>query len=340
MGTDCHVMVVGPGCERRLEAAITEIQRLEQLWSRFLAESEVSELNERAGHPVPVSGDTLTLIERAVLARNLTAGRFNPFMGRRICELGYEASFSSARSGVEAESAKPGNAATASPKRSGASEVHPWDGCEPIVDRRRSVVALPAGVSFDPGGIGKGLAADLVSETIMANGAWGVLVNLGGDLRVRGTPATGDRWVIQIEEPAVISGEIAVVALHEGALATSTTGRRRWGSPGQELHHLINPNTGLPNDLGPQLASVIAGDAWWAEVVATSLCATETSGALPQPEESQGDQTWAALTLDSAGAVSRVGGFAAYEVDRQTSHGVANNEHSEHTAHAREVLAK
>ena len=61
-------------------------------------------------------------------------------------------------------------------------------GCDGIiVDRTASSVTLPRDVEIDPGGLGKGLAADLVTAELLAAGARGVLVNLGGDLRVAAT---------------------------------------------------------------------------------------------------------------------------------------------------------
>ena len=64
------------------------------------------------------------------------------------------------------------------------------------VDPDDRIVTLPAGARFDPGGIGKGLAADLVADELRSFGAAGVCVNVGGDLRVAGAaPGAGDAWV-------------------------------------------------------------------------------------------------------------------------------------------------
>ena len=73
-------------------------------------------------------------------------------------------------------------------------------GCTDIeIDGRE--VRLPAGTGFDSGGIGKGLAADLVAVEVMAAGADGVCVNLGGDLRVLGTSSDGS-WTVAVEHPS------------------------------------------------------------------------------------------------------------------------------------------
>ena len=68
---------------------------------------------------------------------------------------------------------------------------------DPIV----GTVTLGADVEIDPGGIGKGLAADLVVELLLDEAARGALVNVGGDLRVEGTAPTGAGWVVAVTDP-------------------------------------------------------------------------------------------------------------------------------------------
>jgi thiamine biosynthesis lipoprotein len=132
------------------------------------------------------------------------------------------------------------------------------------------VVRLPAGTGFDPGGIGKGLAADLTAAEVSAAGADGVCINMGGDLRCIGRSPDGGGWTVAIEHPWS-ARPLALVGVGEGAVATSTTLRRRWTSAGRERHHLIDPRTGEPSTTDLNLASVIAGTAWAAEVLAKAV---------------------------------------------------------------------
>ncbi|MGH1493027.1 MAG: FAD:protein FMN transferase [Acidimicrobiales bacterium] len=301
MGTDCHIVVVGPRAEALATFAMAEVERLEQLWSRFLPNSEISRINAGDGRPAKVSSETLAMVERAMLARRLTEGGFDPLMGTNIVELGYVHPMQSQR--PEAAAARTSQTALErSAGRSGGTELQ--------IDRLESSVAVAAEVDFDPGGIGKGFAADLVSQTTIEGGAWGVLVNLGGDLRVRGTPPSDDAWTIQIAEPSVSSETIATVRLTDGAVATSTTMRRRWHNGERDCHHLLDPRTGTSTIAGPSLVSVIAGDGWWAEAAATALCSRADSDeiAIPQPDGC------AALVVGADGTVGRVGGFESFEV--------------------------
>ena len=87
---------------------------------------------------------------------------------------------------------------------------------------------LPRGTGFDPGGIGKGLAADIVVDELRAAGAEGVCVNLGGDVRVEGAGPTGDGWTIAVDYPER-ARPIARIGIARGAVATSTTLQARGG---------------------------------------------------------------------------------------------------------------
>ena len=87
-------------------------------------------------------------------------------------------------------------------------------------------VRLPAGLGFDPGGIGKGLAADLVSDELVRAGADGVCVNLGGDLRVRGEAPDG-------------RGLDRVHRSPRPSRADRAGGAGRWG--GGDVHHAPPP---------------------------------------------------------------------------------------------------
>jgi thiamine biosynthesis lipoprotein len=121
-------------------------------------------------------------------------------------------------------------------------------------------ITLPDGAGFDPGGIGKGLAADLVSADLAARGIPGGCVNVGGDLRVWGRGPRDDRWRVAAADRTIAVTNVGV--------ATSGTGRRTWVVAGHRMHHLIDPNTLDPADSGVTAVTVIAPAAWQAEVYA------------------------------------------------------------------------
>ncbi|HET7489785.1 MAG TPA: FAD:protein FMN transferase [Acidimicrobiales bacterium] len=251
MGSEAHVVVVG-GPPGLLDQALARVDELERRWSRFLPDSEVSSLNRAAGRPVVVSPDTAELVARAVDAWRISGGSFDPTVLEAVVGAGYDRSFDELE-----DRPAPGPPPAPAPG-AGAIEV---DG---------TVVRLPPGTGFDPGGIGKGLAADLVAAGLLAAGACGACVNLGGDVRVAGTAPGGGPWTIAVEHPWQAE-PLALVGAEDGAVATSTTLKRRWTFAGKARHHLIDPSTGAPSDTGLNLVTVVAGRAWVAEVLAKAV---------------------------------------------------------------------
>jgi thiamine biosynthesis lipoprotein len=125
-------------------------------------------------------------------------------------------------------------------------------------------------VRVDPGAIGKGLAADLVVSELLARGALGALVDVGGDIRAAGRAPTPDGWVVAVEDPWDPAVEIARFAVADGGVATSSVVRQRWRVDGAPMHHVIDPRTGAPAGTDLASATVVAGEAWWAEALATA----------------------------------------------------------------------
>jgi len=121
-------------------------------------------------------------------------------------------------------------------------------------------VVRPVGVRLDSGGLGKGLAADLMAEALDGLDAW--IVDCGGDLRVGGR--TDRTRTIQVLDP--FDAEAVLHAFHVGRAAVATSGitRRRW----RDGHHLVDPRTGRPADTGVLQVTAVAPTGLQAEIVA------------------------------------------------------------------------
>ena len=108
----------------------------------------------------------------------------------------------------------------------------------------------PPGVALDSGGLGKGLAADLVADRL--RGLPSYAVECMGDVRAAGTERT-----LRVASPWDDS-VLAELPLTDGAAATSGVTRRGW--------HLIDPSTGRPARTGIVQATALAPTALEAEV--------------------------------------------------------------------------
>ena len=151
------------------------LRQLEEMWTRFTPTSEVSRINCSAGQWTSVGIETVALLELSRMGWLMTRGLFDPTGLPALLAAGYVTSRldpNRSTTGVEAGS-------------------FPSPGCEGF-EIEESSVRLPPGVTLDPGGIGKGLAADLVATELVRRGAIRAMVNLGGDLRmVDAVPADG-----------------------------------------------------------------------------------------------------------------------------------------------------
>ena len=260
MGTHARILAQGeaPGA---VDRACDSLAGLERAWSRFLPESELSLLNAAGGgRPVVVSPSTFALISHAVNAWRHTAGRFDPTGLAALESWGYDRTFD--------ELIRAGHDAQPSSCREAEPTPAPLVGCAAIeLDPIVRAVTLPEGLHLDLGGIGKGYAADLVAQELMDAGANAVCVDLGGDLRVMGPGPYDHAWETTFDAPN-LADRIGRLRFDHGAIATSTKLRRRWRRGDVMLHHLLDPSTGAPADSGLATVTVIAGDAWWAEVLA------------------------------------------------------------------------
>lgn len=77
------------------------------------------------------------------------------------------------------------------------------------------------------------------------------LINVGGDLRVKGGPQPGESWSAGVFDPRAQAAGLpdryaSVVTMSRGGLATSGAVRRWWLHDGARRHHLLDPRTGEP----------------------------------------------------------------------------------------------
>ena len=247
MGTGANVTTVGGPADLPLQIE-NLLHTLNQRWSRFLGDSELSNLNNAPGVPQTVSEETLRLFQEMARGFSLTDGQFDPTVLPALIAEGYSHSL------VNPELIT--RIPAGSPARGNFSRI--------TVDGQK--VTLPAGTTVDSGGLGKGLAADMAIELAMSSGALGALVEIGGDVRVAGLSPRSDRWRLGIEDPHESGKRRDVVEIRHQGLATSTITKRRFTSGDRDTHHIINPETRHSSQSDTVQASVIAATAVEAEI--------------------------------------------------------------------------
>jgi thiamine biosynthesis lipoprotein len=137
-----------------------------------------------------------------------------------------------------------------------------WRGLK--LDQEQRTAQLPPGIGLDLGGLAKGMAVDAVIADLAARHVGVAAVDAGGDLALIGLPPGAPAWTISIDGP----DRPRRVSLASGAMATSSTARRRWRQGSALRHHLIDPRTGLPSTAPVWSTSVAAPTCAQAEVAA------------------------------------------------------------------------
>jgi thiamine biosynthesis lipoprotein len=269
MGSNVVVEVVD-GTPGHLALARDRLAFLEARWSRFRASSDLSRLNAAQGDPVVVDQSTIELLEAMVHGYTLTDGSFDPTLLAPLVRLGY------------ATSVHDPSAVTELPI--GVQRRGHIRGL--VVDLNEMTVRLPPGTAVDAGGIGKGLAADMVAGLLIANGAGGVMVDVGGDVRVMGDGPCDGQWRVAVDAPFEPEQAAMHVLITRGALGSSGTLRRSWvNHDGQSAHHLLDPDSVAPTPSGfdaPVHATVLAATAAEAEMHATMAIVRGAHSALPR----------------------------------------------------------
>jgi thiamine biosynthesis lipoprotein len=227
----------------------------------------------------------------ALRAAALTDGAVDPTVAQAVRNAGYSVDFDALQAEGE-------------PLMLAVSPAPGWRRIRLFPATRR--VEIDAGVEVDLGATAKALAADLAAMAAReAMRGGGVLVSLGGDVSVAGDPPE-DGWHIQIAEDsrAAISPDGETIAIRAGGVATSSTTVRRWRRGGVELHHIIDPATGLPADGPWRTVSVVAGNCVDANIAATAAIVRGASA--PAWLDAAG---LPARLVDRTGAMTRVGGW-------------------------------
>jgi thiamine biosynthesis lipoprotein len=222
----CEVVVILPANRAsQIETVSALFTEWEARLSRFRPDSDLCRLNAAGGRPMWVREPLLGVLRRALRAARATGGGFDPTLARELSALGYATTFSA----VGDEAAE----RPAPPRASTWRDVRLGPG---------GLVALPADLAVDLGGIAKGMAVDAALDALRAAGVSFALVSAGGDLGVLGPMPGGRAWPVAVD---AADGEI-VLSLTAGALATSSTEARRWRTARGEMHHLIDPRTRRP----------------------------------------------------------------------------------------------
>ncbi|MDR7000146.1 FAD:protein FMN transferase [Neobacillus niacini] len=219
---------------------------LEDTCSRFKEDSELSRLNHQMGKEVKVSNELFSILNDALKFYQETNGVFNPGILSAMENSGYTKSIELIRGRELGDS---------SHSASEISKIQPYQ-----LNTDKQTVFLQTRI--DLGGIAKGWVIDRAAEVLSTYG-YG-FINVGGDIRIFGSLPRPLK--IGIEDPYDPAKIISSIQVSVGAVATSTSMKRRWKMNGKTKHHLIDAATGQPSKSTILSSTVTAPTALEADV--------------------------------------------------------------------------
>ncbi len=234
MGTDIEIQLTehDPQLARQL---FGKIKQLEDLLTVNRPDSQLMAVNRAAGqHPVVVDPRVFSLADIALQA-SLQGGCFNMAIGPLVKRW------------------KIGFGGDSPPSAAEIKTLLALTDPRAVIADRESCslfLTLP-GMEIDAGAIAKGYIADVLCDCLRARGVDNALINLGGNIRVMGSPdgSRSGRWSVGVRQPFSADGALCgVIAVANRSVVTSGVGERYFISQGRHYHHILDPRTGYPLD--------------------------------------------------------------------------------------------
>jgi FAD:protein FMN transferase len=262
------------------EAALDEIDRVEDQLSFYRATSHISDLNARAAAgPVKVDPTVFDFLEQAGRLQRLTGGAFDLTIGPLMRCWGFTHGGGQVPSPAALQAARD------------VTGMH-------LVELNRpdfTVRYARPGVLLDPGAIGKGYAIECAVEVLADAGIHNGLIHGGtSTVRALGSPPDAETWRIALPrlhqsdlspaggtkaqtQQAASEPPLAVVSLRDSAMSVSAVWGKSFQADGRTFGHVLDPRLGEPI-AGALMAAVITRSATDADALSTALLVLGASG--------------------------------------------------------------
>lgn len=265
MGTTYNIKVVATveqvealQLQNKIDAVLKQVN---QEMSTYIPDSEISLFNKfESTEPVEVSAGFSRVLEESIRLGNLSNGKLDITVGPLVNLWGF---------GPEQrpEKVPTDKILINTLSKIGLKNLH-------LVGNKLSK-DIPE-LYIDLSTTAKGYGVDIVAELIEANGIINYLVEIGGEMRLKGFKHTGELWAIAIEKPILdTSGEQRavhqVIIPKDNAVATSGDYRNYFELEGQRFSHIINPETGKPINHNLVSVTVIHPSSMTADGLSTTL---------------------------------------------------------------------
>lgn len=262
MGTEYHVSIVTTENTKVgtdvAELIDRELVAVNQSMSTYIPDSELSKINLQQSEVwLPVSDNLLAVLTKAQNVSELSEGAFDITIAPLVNLWGF---------GPET---KQNQLPTDADIISRLQQV----GFKKLkLDLQRKTIQKTPGLQLDLSAIAKGFGADIVASMLEEKGYTNFMVEIGGEVVVKGHSVRGTAWRIGIETPTVgPSGVQQAIAISDVGVATSGDYRNYFEQNGERYSHTIDPTTGKPITHKLASVTVIAANAADADAFATAI---------------------------------------------------------------------
>lgn len=241
--------------------------------STYDPESELSQFNKsRFTKPITLSDETALVVKEAMRLGKLSNGVLDVTVGPLVNLWGFG----------------PTKRPEKIPSDEQVAEVRQYVGLDKITLNGNRLTKRHPLVYVDLSTIAKGYAVDELAAIIEPLASEGYLVEIGGEMRVKGTKPNGEDWRIAIEKPVTTERAAQrVITIGDNAIATSGDYRNYFEQDGMRYSHLINPKTGNPIQHNTVSATVVHPSSMVADGLATALNVMEWSDAIALAEDNE-----------------------------------------------------
>lgn len=253
MDTYMTVTAYGEKCEEAVDAAVAEIERLDDLLSTGSDDSEVTKINKNGGGTL--SEDTSYLVKRALEVYKDTDGAFDISIYPVMKAWGFA-----------------GDTFQVPDKKTLSNALSLVDASKISYNEKKSTISFEKkGMQIDLGGIAKGYTSDRVIEILKSYGIEHAMINLGGNVDLLGKKTDGSEWRIAVQDPEDEDSYVGVLSVSDEAVITSGGYERYFEEDGVTYHHIIDPATGYPANNGLISVTIVSDDGTLADGLSTSL---------------------------------------------------------------------
>lgn len=244
-GTTYHIRYADAQ-QRRFQPQVDSIlSAIDQSLSTYRTDSEVSTFNQFDDFQFQ-SGHFYTILQRSYEIWKDTNGAFDPTVMPLV------------------EAYRTGRK-TGRPWLQQVDSLLQYVGFQYISFNKTSVHKVKEHVRLDFDAIAQGYTTDVIAEYLEAKGIMHYMVEVGGELRCKGS------WNVSMEDPVHPGHPFTIIPVNSRAMATSGNYRNHYEQNGHTYNHIINPKTGISRPDPLLSATVFAPDGATADAFATAF---------------------------------------------------------------------